>query len=80
MKKLAFAMGVIALGFTAATAAHADFAVVKFKDTGTCRAWYDHTAKPWGKYQVLWVKTPSWQVAQTKGSYAMKHRWCKTWY
>jgi hypothetical protein len=41
-------MGVLALGFAAATPANADFAVVKFKDTGYCRAWYDHTAKPWG--------------------------------
>ncbi len=80
MKRLAIAVGILALGFTASTAARADFAVVKFKDTGACRAWYDHTAKPWGAYQVLWVKTPSWDVAQTKGEYAMKHKWCKAWY
>jgi hypothetical protein len=80
MKKLAFAIGVLALGFAASTAARADFAVVKFKDTGACRAWYDHAAKPWGHTQVLWVKTPSWEVAQTKGAYAMKHHWCKAWY
>jgi hypothetical protein len=52
-----FAVGVLALGFAAATPASADFAV----------AWYDHTAKPWGTSQVLWVSTPSWDVAQTKG-------------
>ncbi len=56
MKRLAFAMGVLALGFAATVPARADFAVVKFKDTGYCRAWYDHTAKSWGTTQVLWVK------------------------
>ena len=34
MKRLAFAMGVLALGFAATVPARADFAVVKFKDTG----------------------------------------------
>ena len=80
MKGLVFALSATALGLAAATPARADFAVIKFKDTGACRAWYDHTAKPWGTTQVLWVKTPSWDVAQTKGSYAMKHHWCKAWY
>ena len=63
MKGLVFAMGALALGLAAATPARADFAVIKFKDTDACRAWYDHTAKPWGTTQVLWVKTPSWDVA-----------------
>lgn len=80
MKQFVFAISALALGFAAATPARADFAVVKFRDNGACRAWYDHTAKPWGKYQVLWAKTPTWDVAQTKGDYAMKHKWCKTWY
>jgi hypothetical protein len=57
----------------------ADYAVIKFKDTGYCRAWYDHTAKPWGTSQVLWVKVDSWDAAQTKGTYAMGHKWCKGW-
>jgi hypothetical protein len=80
MTRMLFAVGVAALGFAAATPASADFAVVKFKDTGACRAWYDHTAKPWGTSQVLWVSTPSWDAAQGKSDYAMKHKWCKTWY
>jgi hypothetical protein len=61
-----------ALGFAAATPANADFAVVKFKDNGACRAWYDYAAKPWGTSQVLWVSVNSWDVAQTKG--------CKAWW
>jgi hypothetical protein len=79
MKRMAFAIGVLALGFTATGPARADYAVIKFKDTGYCRAWYDHTAKPWGTTQVLWVSTPTWDVAQTKGTYAMAHKWCKGW-
>jgi hypothetical protein len=79
MKRLVFAVGALALGFAALTPAKADFAVVKFKDGG-CRAWYDHTVKPWGESKYLWVSTKTWAVAQTKGEYAMKHRWCKAWY
>ena len=56
MKKLAFVIGVLALGFAASTAARADFAVIKFKDTGACRAWYNDASKPWGHTQVLWVR------------------------
>lgn len=80
MKRIAFAAGILALGFVSATPALADFAVVKFKD-GSCRAWADHTAKPTeAGAKFLWVKLPSWDVAQKKGAYAMKHHWCKTWY
>jgi hypothetical protein len=80
MKRLVFAVSVLAAGFALSSSARADFAVIKFKDTGACRAWYDHTAKPWGAYSVLWVSTPGWDVAQSKGGYAMKHKWCKSWY
>lgn len=80
MKRFAFAVGILAIGFAAAAPARADFAVVKFKDTGVCRGWYDHTAKPWGKTQVLWASVPSWDAAQSRGGYAMKHKWCKAWY
>jgi hypothetical protein len=79
MKRVVLAMGVLALGIAATVPARADFAVVKFKDTGYCRAYYDHTAKPWGNTQVLWVKVNSWDVSQNKGTYAMAHKWCKGW-
>src|SRR5258708_39056291 len=79
MKSLVFGIGVLALGLAAATPASADYAVVKFKDTGYCRAWYDHTAKPWGTSQVLWVSVNGRDVAQTKGTYAMGHKWGKGW-
>ena len=48
MKGLVFGIGILALGLAAATPASADYAVIKFKDNGASRAWYDHTAKPWG--------------------------------
>ena len=79
MKRLAIAVGILALASAASTAARADFAVVKFKDTGACRTWYA-AGKPWGKYQVLWVRTSSAAEAQAKGAWAMKHRWCKAWW
>jgi hypothetical protein len=54
MKRLAFAIGVLALGFAAATPARADFAVVKFS-SGYCRVWTETPAGPQdGKY--LWFK------------------------
>ena len=80
MKRLAFAVGVLAIGFAASTPASADYAVVKFKDNGACRAWNNGPVKPWGTSQVLWVSVPSWDVAQKKGDYAMKHHWCKAWW
>jgi len=80
MKKLAFAIGVLAIGFAASTPALADFAVVKFKD-GSCRAWAEHKAAPWGPgWKYLWVSVPSWEVAQHKGAWAMKHHWCHQWW
>jgi hypothetical protein len=79
MKRLSIVIGILALGLAAATAARADFAVVKFKDTGACRTWHAGE-KPWGKHQVLWAKTASWDAAKGKGAWAMKHHWCKAWW
>ncbi len=80
MRKSVITFGVLALALAATMPARADYAVVKFKDTGVCRAWWDPAAKPWGKYQVLWARVPTWEVAQAKGKYAMKHHWCKAWW
>ena len=41
MKRLAFAVGVMALGVVATAPAKADYAIVKFR-SGYCRIW-DHT-------------------------------------
>ena len=44
MKRLMFAVGVLALGLAATAPAHADYAIVKF-NSGYCRI-YDNTAWP----------------------------------
>jgi hypothetical protein len=46
MKRLVFAVGVLALGAAALTPARADFAVIRFKD-GHCQAWMDSKMGPW---------------------------------
>ncbi len=52
MKRLVFAVGVLALGLAAATPARADYAVVKF-ESGFCRVWWDSAANPVG---IGWTK------------------------
>ena len=80
MRRVAFLASVLALGFVAATPARADFGVAKFAD-GSCRAWAMHDAPPWGSdWKYLWVSVPTWEAAQAKGAYAMKHHWCKEWF
>jgi hypothetical protein len=77
MKRLAFAIGMLALGVSASTAARADYAVVMFKD-GYCRVW-EHSAatptRPGWKYH--WVGLHSWDFAMSKKHYAIRHGWCK---
>jgi hypothetical protein len=73
-------MGVLAIGLAAAVPARADFAVVTFPDK-TCQAWAEHRAVPAGAgWKYLWVSVPTWEVAQAKGAYAMKHHWCRAWW
>jgi hypothetical protein len=80
MKKLALAVGVLALGFTASTAVRADYAVVMFKD-GHCRPWADSKAAPAGAgWKYHWVGLNSWQFAESKKHYALKKHWCKSFY
>ena len=64
MKQLAFAVGLLTLlGFTAATPARADYALVKF-ESGYCQIWWDSAETPWG---VGWTKVaiglPNFSVA-----------------
>ena len=56
MKRLVLAIGLLAVGFAASTAARADFAVIKYKD-GSCRVWTDTKASPMGK-DWKWVGKP----------------------
>jgi hypothetical protein len=52
MKRLACAIGFIALALTATSSARADYALVQFGD-GYCRIWWDSADTPWG---VGWTK------------------------
>jgi hypothetical protein len=63
MKKLSFAIGVLALGFVATTPARADFAVIKF-ESGYCRIWWDSSMKPYGSgWTVVAQGLPDWNAA-----------------
>jgi len=83
MKRLTFAIAILAFGFAASTAARADFAVVKFKD-GTCRTWTDPKTGPVigvvGK-DYWWVGKPvkTREAAAKRGAWAVKHKVCKAW-
>jgi hypothetical protein len=74
MKRLVFALGVLALGFAASTPARADFAVVKF-ELGFCRIWWDTGLKPWGAGWTVVATAPDFAsawAAQTKAVAAKK--------
>lgn len=58
MKRLAFAIGILALGVSASTAARADYAVVMFKD-GYCRVWQNSGATP---TQPGWKLSLGWSA------------------
>jgi hypothetical protein len=72
MKRLMFAVGVLALGLVATAPAHADYAIVKFK-SGYCRI-YDNTAWAppdgtfvwfvWGYHR--YYRLPTMPIAQHK--------------
>jgi hypothetical protein len=76
MKRLAFAVGVLAFGFAAATPARADFAVMKF-ELGFCRIWWDTGAKPWGAGWTMVANAPDFQSAWAAQNAAVKKGKCK---
>jgi hypothetical protein len=64
MKRLAFAAGILALGFAAATPARADYAVVRLQD-GWCKIWWDSAATPWGdNWPKIAIGLPAWLAAE----------------
>jgi hypothetical protein len=75
MKRLAFAVGVLALGFAAATPARADFAVVKF-EFGFCRIWWETSAKPWGSSYTIVATAPDFAGAWAAQIDAVKKGKC----
>lgn len=77
MKRLAFAVGVLALGFAASTPARADFAVVKF-EWGYCRIWWDSGANPLGTgWTKVAVGLPDLAAAWAALNAAVAHGVCK---
>jgi hypothetical protein len=85
MMRLAFAIGLLALGFTAATPARADFAVVEFR-SGYCRIW-DHTifGPEDGRYlhfpyQWSWhYRFHTFEGANMAMHWAVAHHRCHHW-
>jgi hypothetical protein len=63
MRRLAFAVAILAFGFAASTPARADYAVVRLDD-GWCKIWWDSGDNPWG---TGWTKIafglPDWLAA-----------------
>jgi hypothetical protein len=76
MKRLAFAVGVLALTFSAAIPARADFAVVKF-EWGYCRIWWATAAKPWGSSYAVVATAPDFMGAWAAQTAAVKNGKCK---
>ena len=86
MMRLAFAIGLLVLGFTAATPARADFAVVTF-NSGYCRVWTDTAfgpqdgqyllfPSPWGwHYRFL-----TWESANMAMYHAVAWHRCHHWW
>jgi hypothetical protein len=63
MKNLGCAIGLLMIGFSVATPARADFAVVQF-GSGQCQIWWDRGANPWGNtWKKLAVGLPDWPAA-----------------
>jgi hypothetical protein len=80
MRRLAFAVAILALGVAASTSARADYAVVMFKD-GHCRPWNNSQAAPaGGGWKYHWVGLKSWDYAASRKHYALRHHWCQTFY
>ncbi|MGD0024600.1 MAG: hypothetical protein ABSC37_08230 [Xanthobacteraceae bacterium] len=89
MKRLAFAIGVLALGFAAAAPARADFAVVKF-NSGYCRVWTDTAAGPqdgkylWFRHHHHWhhwsYRTATWKRSDHRLHRAVHEGRCQHWW
>jgi hypothetical protein len=86
MKRLAFSVGLLALGFAAATPARADFAVIVF-NSGYCRVWTDTVFGPQDG-QYLWFfgpwgwhfRFPTWDTADLAMHRAVAQNRCHHWW
>jgi hypothetical protein len=87
MVRLAFAIGLLILGLTAAIPARADFAVIAF-NSGYCRVWADTAFGPQdGRF--LWFlspvvgwhfRFPTWDMADLAMHRAVAHNRCHHWW
>ena len=82
MKRLVFAIGVLALGVAATAPAHADFAIVKF-NSGYCRIWADTAIKPadgtfiwWQWHHYRHYNLPTLGIAEHKLHVAVARHLC----
>jgi hypothetical protein len=76
MKRLAFALAVLAIGF-AVTPARADFALVRFDDRW-CRIWWDSGGTPWGAgWTKIALGMPDWLTASAALSTARAQGVCR---
>jgi len=89
MKRLAIAIGLLAIGFAAATPARADFAVVKFATSGWCRVWTNTAVAPPDGHFIWWhaswphphwyYRLPTWAAAEHKLHKAVAWHRCRPW-
>ena len=85
MQRLAFAIGVLVLGFAATAPAHADFAIVKFH-SGYCRIWADTSVAPadgtfiwWQWHHYRHYNLPTLGIAEHKLHVAVARHLCWHW-
>jgi hypothetical protein len=77
MRKLTFALGVLAIGFAASTPARADFVVVRF-DPGYCQVWTGSNTKPTGTgWHVVGKPYATWQAATSAVDSARAKKLCR---
>jgi hypothetical protein len=77
MKQLAFAVGLLAVAFTASTPARADYALVQFGD-GYWRIWWDSTGTPWGTgWTKIAVGLPDHMAAEAALDAAIAQQVCQ---
>jgi hypothetical protein len=86
MTRLAFVLGLLALGFVSTTPARADFAVIEF-NSGYCRIWTDTAFGPEdGRYLWFWspwgwmYSFPTWEAADMAMHRAVAHHRCYHWW
>lgn len=84
--RLAFAVGLLALGFAAATPARADFAVITF-NSGYCRVWTDTAFGPQDGHYLWFLapwgwhfRFPTWDTADLAMHRAVARGRCHHWW